>query len=175
MLTRFPKLTLSAEFEDLDLGRFTRRIDFGEMTGILEGRSTGCELFRGIPVRCRAYFETVRRQGVPRTVDVKAINNLTILGTGAGLGFLDRGIQRFFKRYTYDRLGVDVGLDQDVLLLRGLERRGERELFLRGRLPFRIDVVNAQPGKTVSFQTMLRRLKSLEFGGATTSAPAGSR
>ncbi len=169
IFTRFPKLTLSADFQDIDLGRFTRRIDFGEMSGVLQGSITGCELFRGIPVRCRGYFETVHQPGVARTVDVKAINNLTILGTGAGIGFLDRGIRRFFKRYTYDRLGVDVDLDQDVLLLRGLELRGERELFLRGRLPFPIDVVNAQPGKTVSFQTMLRRLKSLEVGGATRS------
>ncbi len=169
IFTRFPKLTLSADLHDIDLGRFTRRIDFGEMSGVLRGSITGCELFRGIPVRCRASFETVHRPGVARTVDVKAINLLTILGTGAGIGFLDRGIRRFFKRYTYDRLAVDVDLDQDVLLLRGGEQRGERELFLSGRLPFPIDVVNAQPGKTVSFQAMLRRLKSLEVGDATRS------
>ena len=59
-------------------------------------------------------------------------------------------------------------LERDVLLLRGLESRGDKELFLRGRLPFRIDVVNAQPGKTVSFQAMVGRLKSLDFARATT-------
>ena len=49
-----------------------------------------------------------------------------------------------------------------------MERRGERELFLKGRLPFRIDVVNVDPGKTVSFRTMLERLRNLEFERATT-------
>ena len=161
VLSRFPKLQLSADFRDLDLGALTRRLDFGEMTGILQGTLEDLELFRGVPVRFSARLETLHREGVPRTIDVKAVNNITILSTGQRAGMLDRGIQKFFDRYTYERLGVTLRLDRDVLLLRGLERRGDKELFLRGRLPFRIDVVNAQPGKTVSFQTMVGRLKSM--------------
>ena len=46
--------------------------------------------------------------------------------------------------------------------------RGDRELFLKGRLPFRIDVVNAQPGRSVSFRTMLERLRTVDFSRATT-------
>ncbi len=168
VLSKFPKLKLSADFRDIDLGALTRRLDFGEMTGILEGTLEDCELFRGVPVRFSARLETLQRKGVPRSVDVKAINNITILGTGQRTSIFDRGIQRFFDRYNYQRLGVTMRLDRDVLLLRGLEHRGGRELFLRGRLPFRIDVVNAQPGKTVSFQTMVGRLRSLDFAGATT-------
>ena len=64
-----------------------------------------------------------------------------------------------------------MALAQDSFLLRGLERRGERELFLKGRLPFRIDVVNAQPGKAVSFRTMLDRLRTLDFSASTTAPP----
>ncbi len=168
VLSRFPKLQLSADFSDIDLGALTRRLDFGEMTGVLQGTLEDLELFRGVPVRFRAHLETIHRKGLRRTVDVKAVNNITILGTGQRASVFDRGIQRFFDRYTYERLGVTMRLDQDVLLLRGLEHRGDKELFLRGRLPLRIDVVNAQPGKTVSFQTMVGRLKSLDFGGATT-------
>ncbi len=168
VLSRFPELRLSADFRDLDLGALTRRLDFGEMTGILQGTVEDLELFRGVPVRFFARLETTHREGTPRTVDVKAVNNITILGTGQRASVLDRGIQRFFDRYTYARLGVTMRLDNDVLLLHGLEHRGNKELFLRGRLPFRIDVVNAQPGKTVSFQTMVKRLKSLDFARATT-------
>ncbi len=168
VLSKYPKLKLSADFSDIDLGALTRRLDFGEMTGTLEGTLEDCELFRGVPVRFSARLETVHREGVPRTVDVKAVNNITILGTGQRTSIFDRGVQRFFDRYTYERLGVTMRLDKDVLLLHGLEQRGNKELFLRGRLPLRIDVVNAQPGKTVSFQTMVGRLRSLDFAGATT-------
>ncbi len=166
ILSRFPKLKLSADFENIDLGRLTRRIDFGEMTGVLRGSLRNCELFRGVPVRFSGKLETVDLPGVRRTIDVKAINNLTILSTGQGTNVFDRGLQKFFKRYTYERLAVSLRLADDVLLLRG-EQRGDKELFLSGRLPFRIDVVNAQPGKTVSFQSMMGRLRSLDFSSAT--------
>ena len=56
----------------------------------------------------------------------------------------------------------------DVFLLRGTESRGERELFLKGRLPFRIDIVNVKPGQTVSFRAMVDRVGSLDFSTATT-------
>jgi hypothetical protein len=61
-----------------------------------------------------------------------------------------------------------MSLENDVFLLRGLARRGDRELLLKGRLPFPIDVVNVQPGRTVSFRSMLERVRSLDFTAATT-------
>ncbi len=168
VLSRYPKLAFSASFHDIDLGQVTRRFDFGEMAGTLEGSLQDCELFRGTPVRFEAEIRTVEREGVSRTINVKAINNIAILGTGGSVGIFDRGIHRFFDRYTYEALGIRMSLENDVFLLRGLERRGERELFLKGRLPFPIDVVNAQPGRSVSFRTMLERVRSLDFSAATT-------
>ncbi len=168
VLSRYPKLVFSASFRDVDLGRLTRRFDFGEMTGTVEGSVKDCELFRGVPVRFGAEVRTVERKGVPRTINVKAINNIAILGTGGRVNVFDRGIHRFFNRYTYEALGIRLSLENDVFLLRGLEHRGERELFLKGRLPLRIDVVNVQPGKTVSFRTMLERVRALDFATATT-------
>jgi hypothetical protein len=53
-------------------------------------------------------------------------------------------------------------LDNDRFVLRGLERRGGRELFLKGRLPLPIDVVNGNPGRAVSFRSMLERLRALD-------------
>ncbi|MEM8933427.1 MAG: hypothetical protein AAGE94_19710, partial [Acidobacteriota bacterium] len=158
----FPELSFSAEIDDLDLGQLTRRFDVGEMTGILDGRIDECRLFRGMPTAFRARFESVERSGVEQTVDVKAVRNLTILGTGADPGALDRGLTRLLSRFRYSELGVEVSLDRDILLLRGLIQRDDKELFLAGRFPFGIDVVNARPGQTVSFQTMVRRLQALD-------------
>jgi hypothetical protein len=168
LLSRYPKLTFSAAFEDIDLAQVTRTFDVGEMTGIVRGYLRNCELFRGVPVRFDAELQTVERKGVPRTINVKALNNIAILGTGGRVSAFDRGIHKFFDNYTYDRLGIHMTLVDDVFLLRGLERRGDRELFLKGRFPLRIDVVNVEPGKTVSFSTMLERVQSIEF---STGAP----
>lgn len=168
VLSGYPKLAFSGSFRDVDLGALTKRFDFGEMTGVISGWVKDCELFRGVPVRFEAELRTEPRKGVPRTVNVKAIDNIAILGTGGRIGVLDRGLHRFLDHYTYDALGIHLSLDNDAFLLRGLERRGARELFLKGRLPFPIDVVNAQPGRTVSFRTMLERVRSLDVSRATT-------
>ena len=169
MLTRFPKLTLSAEFEGIDLQQVTRTFDFGEMTGIVDGHIRDCELFRGIPVRFDANVATVARKGVPQAITVKAINNLTVLGTGGKANVFDRGIHRFLDRYRYEQLGVSARLEDDVFILRGGARRGDRELFLKGKLPFRLDVVNVRPGQSVSFRTMLDRVSRLDLSAASTS------
>ncbi len=167
IFTPFPELRLSADIRRLSLERLTETFDFGRVTGLISGQIDDCELFRGVPTAFRASFHTVPEQGVKQTVDVKAVKNLTILGTGQGTNIFDQGIQRFLSSYRYSALGVDVTLRNDVLLLKGLERRGEKELFLKGGFPFGIDIVNARPGQTVSFQTMVGRLKSLDFDRAT--------
>lgn len=164
ILSHYPKITVSAEFDGIDLGQVTRQFDFGEITGIVRGSVKDCVLFGGVPVAFEALVETEERKGVSRTVNVKAIKNLTILGTGTSTNIFDRGIQKFFDKYTYSRIGVQVTLQDDQMILRGLERSGDRELFVKGRLPFPINVVNAQPGVAVSFQDMVERLKSLDLG-----------
>ena len=60
-----------------------------------------------------------------------------------------------------------MSLANDHFLLRGLERRGDQELFVKGRFPLRLDVVNVEPGMTVSFRTMIERLRTLDVTTAT--------
>jgi hypothetical protein len=77
-------------------------------------------------------------------------------------------LQAFFDRYNYSAIGIEMTLRNDRFVLRGTERRGDKELFVKGRFPFRIDIVNVAPGHAVSFQTMLARLRNLEL---STTAP----
>ncbi len=163
VLSRFPELRFSASFEEIDLAQVTDTFDFGRMTGTLEGRIDDCELFAWMPVRFRAHVETVRRKGVPQKITVEAIDNLTFLGTGGRTNAFHRGFLKFLRKYNYEKLGVEMTLARDVLLMKGTEKRGNRELFLKGRFPFRLDVVNAGPGHPVSFSTMLRRVQNLDI------------
>jgi hypothetical protein len=163
LLSRFPRRILSAEFEGIDLGQFTRAIDFGEMTGVLRGRIVDFESFRGVPVRFRGEMETVKQKGTRQTINVKAIDNLSILGTGGKVGVLDRGLHRFLDRYTYRKFGVHLQLESDRLEFRGTIHDNGTEYFVRGRPPFSINVINVRPGQAVSLQTMMKRLQSLEI------------
>ena len=168
VLSRYSRLRFSADWQDIDLAQVTSTFDFGEMSGVVAGFVRDCELYRGVPLSCSAELRSVETEGVPRRVSLKAVNNIAILGTGSGLGVLDRGIHRLIDSYRYQALGVRMELGNDRFLLRGLEERGGAELFLAGRLPLRLDVVNVQPGTTVSFSTMLERLSSLDLEAVRT-------
>ncbi len=172
LFTRYPRLTFSADWQEVDLAQVTRTFDFGTMSGIVEGRLVDCEIFRDVPVRFRGHLRSVPRKGVPQRISLKAVNNIAIVGTGSGLGFLDRGLRRFIDSYAYRAIGIEMALSEDHFLLRGLERRGDRELFVKGRFPLRLDVVNVDPGMTVSFQTMIKRLGTLDV---TTVTPQPKR
>jgi hypothetical protein len=168
LLSRFPKLKFSAAFSDIDLLDITRAFDFGAIHGVARGEVRDCELFGGIPVRFEAEIETIKTKGISQKINVKAVNNIVILGTGGKVTALDRGLHKFFDTFTYSKIGVRMSLRNDAFLLRGTERRGRRELFIKGRLPFPIDIVNVAPGQSVSFQTMLRRARNLDV---STTAP----
>jgi hypothetical protein len=168
LLTRYPRVTFSAQWHEIDLAQVTSTFDFGTMSGIVEGELVDCEIFRDVPVRFRGRLRSVPREGVKQRISLKAVNNIAIVGTGSGLGFLDRGLRRFIDSYAYQGIGVEMALVQDHFLLRGLERRGDRELFVKGRFPLRLDVVNVDPGMTVSFRTMIQRLSTLDVGAVTT-------
>lgn len=168
ILGRYPKLTFSADIRDIDLEQLTRRFDFGVMTGILEGSLATCQLFRGVPTRCVASLEAVRRKGQRQTIGVRAVENLTRLASGQQTDAFRGGFLRFFHTFPFAGFGLNAQLDGDVLLLRGLEQRGDRELFLRGRWPLRLDIVNARPGVAMSFQSLLNRLRNLDLAVVTT-------
>jgi hypothetical protein len=95
VLSRFPRLRFSADFTGIHLIEVTRKFDFGEIHGVVEGDVRDCELFRGIPVRCAARVESVKTPGVPQRINVKAVRNIAIIGAGGSPGLLDRGIHRF--------------------------------------------------------------------------------
>jgi hypothetical protein len=169
VLGRYPRLLFDARVVDLDLAQLTQTFDFGKVTGILAGEVSGCELFRFVPVRFAGELRTVGMPGVPQRISLKAVNNIAIVGTGSGISNLGSGLlRRFISSYSYEAFGVSMVLEEDRFLLRGLEHRGDRELFLRGSSPLRLDVVNVDPGSTVSFRTMVDRLRNLDFSGVQT-------
>ena len=165
-LGRYPKIRFSVRFEEIDLGQLTRALDFGEMNGLVSGYAKDVDLFAGVPTGFDAELRTVVKRGVSRTITVKAIKNVTVIGSGGSPTVFDRGLQRFFSRYTYSALGVHMRLADDLFELQGLERRGAKELFLKGRLPLPIDIVNGAPGRKISFRGMMDRLRAVDWGGA---------
>jgi hypothetical protein len=145
---------------EIDLSALTLTLGFGSISGIMEGTLTGFEMSQGQPAAFTADFETVRRRGVRQRINIDAVENITILGTGQGFQMgLGRGLASFFDEFGYDSIGFYCTLKNDNFTMSGKTVRGDTEYFVKGvRIGPQINVVNRNPGQTVSFKSMLERV-----------------
>jgi hypothetical protein len=150
-------------FDDIRLLQLTDVLKFGTITGVLEGTVKGLEISQGQPAAFVADFETVERRGVPQTINFDAVENISILGTGTGFpATIGRGIFSFVDEFRYGKIGFYTTLKNDNFRLRGKVVRDSTEYFVRGVFfgPS-INVINRNPGQTVSFKSMLERISRI--------------
>ncbi len=154
-------LESSIEIEGIDLGEMTRTFDFGHISGILRGNVENLVIVNGQAQSFTTLIETVKKRGTKQQVSVEALRKISILGTGASTSLLDRGIYRLFKKYRYDKMGFQASLNNDNLMLQGIERDSEKEYLVKGGLlPPKVNIVTFS--QHISFKEMVKRLKRIE-------------
>jgi len=154
-------LESSIEIEGIDLGEMTRTFEFGHISGILRGKVENLVIVNGQAQSFRTLIETVKRRGTKQQVSVEALRKISILGTGASTSLFDRGFYRLFKKYRYDKMGFKASLNNDNLMLKGIERDANREYLVKGGLlPPKVNIVTFS--QRVSFKEMVKRLKRIE-------------
>jgi hypothetical protein len=130
---------LDVDLEEIDLGSLTSPLDFGSISGVLEGRVHGLRVRPEFPYAQAfdADLETVRRQGVPRKIDATAVETLArIGGSGQLASVLSRGLYRFFDEYYYRKMGLRATLEDGWLELPGIPKGKKEYLVVRGfRIP----------------------------------------
>ncbi len=161
-----PVRTIKAdlEFRDIDLSRVTKVLEFGSITGIMEGTLKGFELSQGQPAAFVADFETIKRKRVAQKINFAAVENITILGTGRGFqAGVGRGIATFFDEFGYDKIGFYCSLKNDNFIMKGKVVENGTEYFVKG-VTFgpQINVINRNPGQTVSFKSMVERISRVK-------------
>ena len=148
------------EIEDINLGKLTGTFDFGHISGVISGHIKDLVIVNGQAQSFAARFATVRKKGVDQKISVKALKKISILGTGTSTSVLDKSIYRLFKEYRYEKLGFNASLNNDNLVLLGLESRGNAGYLVKGGfLPPKVDVINYT--QHISFKEMLKRLKRI--------------
>ncbi|RJP75284.1 MAG: hypothetical protein C4532_00720 [Candidatus Abyssobacteria bacterium SURF_17] len=161
-----PVRTFKADlvFREIDLSEVTAALNFGAISGIMEGTLTGFELSQGQPAAFIADFGTVPRKGVSQRINFDAVQNITILGTGQGFqASIGRGLASFFEEFRYDKMGFYCTLKNDNFRMRGKVVQGGTEYFVKGVvLGPSINVINRNPGQTVSFKSMLERVNRVK-------------
>lgn len=146
--SRWPRLTVDVDLENLDLALLTSTFDIGAISGRIGGQVLDLELFGWRPVAFDASIATVEDAPEPRRISVRAINSIANIGGSAGSGVsaaLQSGLLRFFDNYRYRRMGLRCSLRDDVCLMSGTgpstQRFGDRYTLLEGAGVPRLEIV----------------------------------
>jgi hypothetical protein len=144
----------------IDLERLSAVLGIGRVTGLLSGSINGLRVAYGQPVAFDLKMESVPAKGVGQSVSLKAVNSISLIGTGSGLSGLGVSlITKFFREFPYEKIGFGCGLKNDVFTVRGLIHEDGVEYLVKRRLFTGIDVVNGNPDNRIGFSDMLERAK----------------
>jgi len=147
-------------FRGIRLEEATRRLAVGRMSGVIEGSLRDFVMEYGQPASATLDLRSVPTPGADQWISVDAIQNISILGTGASTA-LDRGIAQFFREYPYRRIGVVCVLRNDQFSVRGTIVEGGTEYLVRRGFLRGVDVVNQNPNNVISFRDMRERLQRI--------------
>jgi hypothetical protein len=155
-------ISLNMDLVDLDMGKLTDEVPFGEVTGFVRGEVRDLVISYGQPERFFFQIESVPRKGVPRTFSLKAVDNLTVLSSGERASGGTGGFwMKFIRGFRYQKLGIVSTLRNDTFTLSGTIHENGIEYLVKKPPLFGINVVNREPGKKISFKDMTGRLKRI--------------
>ena len=145
-------------FDRIDLERFSAALGVGRITGRLSGSIKGLRVAYGQPVAFDLMMESVPAKGVSQSVSLKAVNSISLMGTGSALSGLGVSMMAtFFREFAYEKIGFRCSLQNDVFAVRGLIHQDGIEYLVKRRFFTGIDVINGNPDNRISFSYMLER------------------
>jgi hypothetical protein len=144
----------------IDLERLSAALGVGRVTGRLSGSIMGLRVAYGQPVAFDLKMESVPAKGVGQSVSLKAVNSISLIGTGSALSGLGLSLMTtFFREFPYEKIGFGCSLENDVFTVRGLIHEDGVEYLVKRRFFAGIDVVNGNPDNRIGFSDMLERAK----------------
>lgn len=157
---RHRRVGFSVSVREMDLERLSTAMDVGRVTGRMDLDLHDVLLAYGQPVGMLLRAETSGEGDFEKSVSIKAVNSLSVIGTGSGIGDLGVGLfAGFFEEFSYDRIGFQCVLNNDIFRVRGLVRDGGVEYLIKKPFLTGINVVNSNPNNNISFKDMLERVR----------------
>jgi hypothetical protein len=151
----------------IDLERFSAALGVGRITGRLSGSIMGLRVAYGQPVAFDLKMASVPAKGVRQSVSLKAVNSISLVSTGTALSGVGTSLMTtFFREFSYEKIGFECGLVNDVFTVRGsIHEDGVEYLVKRGFFAG-IDVINRNPDNRIGFSDMLERAKRVTGEGS---------
>src|SRR5690606_1268621 len=149
-------------FEDIDLLALTGALDFGCISGKLDGRMPDLRLVDWRPVAFEALLRTDRHPGVRQRISQRAVQDLTSVGNSSFVGSLQAQLIGFFDDFGYSRIGIGCTLVDEVCTMDGLGSVGEGFIIVQGSGLPRLTVVGYN--RRVDWPTLVERLAAVGTG-----------
>ncbi len=147
------------KLRNLDLAPLSKALDIGRITGRMDLDLNNLVIAYDQPAGFKLRAVTTPGSDSDRDISLKAVNTLSVIGTGSGLTGAGVGIfSQFFKEFGYAGLGLECTLDNDIFKIRGLIREDGIEYIIKRPPLFGINVVNSNPENLISFSDMLKRI-----------------
>ena len=162
-----PSLSADIAFKDLDLLRLTEVLDFGSITGRLDGHINGLRLVDWTPVAFDARFETDNKPGSKQRISQRAVQNISSVGDASFVSSLQGKLIGLFNDFGYRRIGIACRLVNEVCQMSGLQDSHDSQ----GNNSFTIVEGAGIPGLTVvgfnrqvDWPTLVERLSAVGSG-----------
>jgi len=160
---RTPVFKLDARWKELDLSQITADTPFGKVEGLLSGYAKGLEIADGQVQKFDLMMETVRKEGIPQRISVRAVDNIAQIGGGRSPFVGVAGLfASAFKEFPYEKIGVRATLENDVFRINGTVREDGTEYLVKRGLLSGVNVVNQNPDNQVSFKDMIKRIRRIQ-------------
>lgn len=144
----------------LNLEPLSQALDIGRITGRMDLDLTELVIAYNQPAAFHLLAKTTPGTGKSGDISLKAVNTLSVIGTGSGLTGAGVGMfSQFFKEFGYAGLGLECTLNDDIFKIRGLIRDDGIEYIIKRPPLFGINVINSNPENLISFSDMLKRLR----------------
>ncbi len=145
-----------------DLERMTQALQVGKVLGRVDAQLQGFQMAYGQPAAFQLKVESVPVDDVPRKISLEAVNSISVVGTGSGIGNAGVNIfASFFDEFRYQSIGISCSLKNDVFRVRGLIHDGGVEYLVKRPPLFGINVINRNPDNRISFSDMMERIRRI--------------
>ncbi|MDI6796303.1 MAG: hypothetical protein QMD09_05140 [Desulfatibacillaceae bacterium] len=149
-----------ARVSKMDLYEFSTALGLGVVTGQVDVSADNLAIAHGQPVSFDLEMRSTTDVSRQRRVSLAAVDSISVLSSGAGVGSLGAGLlYGFFDEFPYKELGFSCTLVNDVFSVRGLITEDGVEYLVKKPFLRGINVINRQRENNIAFSDMLQRLK----------------
>src|SRR5690606_6678059 len=140
----------------------TEVLDFGSISGRLDGRIEGLRLVDWQPVAFDARLLTDRTRGVPQRISQRAAQNISSVGDASFANSLQGRLIALFDDFGYSQLGISCRLRNTVCEMGGLRSGSNTFTIVAGAGLPRLTVIGHN--RLVDWPVLVERLADVAGG-----------